>query len=452
MTSAFRGLASWSLAVMACSMAHGAELADLSRGVGYREVRTAHEQFMAGEPTRAERLEAMRQIVRSSRYGQRGLERIFHDFDGRYALDPRIHGVEKSVRMLASPNVAQQRGYMRELVYAQGFHNDPRFQLVSMNEDRARAWGRTDADIVVRHQETGRQVRLEVKDVSLASQQTNMAKYKLQIDKMAKEARLTGELQFWFNRRPVLPELQEYALQRGVVAVGEVKTGGASRGLDLREARQLVHREALRVDQFRTGLAVASLVYGPWLLIEDAPETLRVIGVAGDWRSMSLNDQLRLGEHASRTLAGAGMTIAGGASFGGRFVPITMQGPLSAVARAGGWGSLAALGAGEVFLVVRYRSGDLSGREFWTTQMVMASTATGTFIGGWVGTVSGSAVPFVPLGALIGGLAGSAAGGYAGKTLAQHSAEWFYERQQGKFDDQFGQAVYTAYGIAFPAK
>ena len=84
--------------------AWGAELFALPASSTYLEVKTLHEQFLGEQPSRQARLQALRDIVRASPYGERGLKHIFKNFEGAHAIDPRIQGVEQSVRLLTLPN------------------------------------------------------------------------------------------------------------------------------------------------------------------------------------------------------------------------------------------------------------------------------------------------------------------------------------------------------------
>lgn len=213
------------LAVFVSSVALAQAVAKPRVGGTYQEIKTWHEHLLATEPSLSQRRAAMRAVVRSGPLGERGLQRIFNNFEGRLALDPRIPGVERNVRLLASSSMSQRKGYVREVLYAANIHADRRFELVEMGRKLDRPWGKTDADILFRHKKTGRVIRLEVKDYSLRSQVTNEAKLKHQISKMAKEARLTGEQQIWINRRSVTPEIRRYATRRGVVVLANVGTG-----------------------------------------------------------------------------------------------------------------------------------------------------------------------------------------------------------------------------------
>ncbi|TVO58591.1 hypothetical protein [Denitromonas halophila] len=213
------------LAVFVSSVALAQNVAKPPVGGTYQEIKTWHERLLTTAPSLSQRQAGMRAVVRSGPLGQRGLQRIFNNFEGRLALDPRIPGVERNARLLASSSKSQRKGYVREVLYAANIHADRRFELIEMGRKLDRPWGKTDADILFRHKKTARVVRLEVKDYSLRSQVTNEAKLKHQISKMTKEARLTGEQQVWINRRSVTPEIHRYATRRGVMVLSNVGTG-----------------------------------------------------------------------------------------------------------------------------------------------------------------------------------------------------------------------------------
>jgi len=262
--NSLRHLLAGPLALSVVCSAFAGDTSRLYTGISYQEGRTWHEQFLRGEPTKAERLEAMRSVVRTSRFGERGLRRIFRDFSGRHSIDPRIPGVEQSVLLQLSASTSQTKGYRRELLYASAFHNDPRFSLKEMNRVLVRPWGSTDADIVIRHRSTGLYGRVEVKDYSLGSQTTNLRDLKVQIDKMAREGRRAGQPQFWINRREVLPSIRRYANKKGIVVLGNVSTGRSSWGntISTKEAMAMLDQKFINVDRARTIFAGGQLAYG----------------------------------------------------------------------------------------------------------------------------------------------------------------------------------------------
>jgi hypothetical protein len=77
-----------------------------STNMTYREVKTWHQEFLASIPSGAERTNAIRDVLRSSRTGERGLQRVYKNFDGRWWIDPRVPGVEQSALLQRSVDAA----------------------------------------------------------------------------------------------------------------------------------------------------------------------------------------------------------------------------------------------------------------------------------------------------------------------------------------------------------
>jgi hypothetical protein len=245
----------------------------LQPGVSYKDAKTWHEQFMQGGPTKAERLDAMRSLVLASPVRARGLEQIYRNFDGLYSIDPTIPGVEKSVLMQLSSSKQQAKGYRREVLYAVAYHNDPRFSLVEMNRPLRRTWGNTDADLVIRHHQSGQSGRIEVKDYSVNSQRTHLSKLKVQIDKMSLEGRKTGQLQFWMNARPVIPAVYQYGEKSGVLVSGNVKTGKtiAPGAISISEAMSHHEQQFVRANLNRASIGAGGLAFAAWGLKNSIP-------------------------------------------------------------------------------------------------------------------------------------------------------------------------------------
>jgi hypothetical protein len=436
------------LSLAAIWPAHAADLSGLNKDMTYREVKSWHEQFLRGEPVPADRLEAMRSIVRTSQFGGRGLTRIYGNFEGNRSIDPLIRGVEQTVLLQRSASNSQAKGYRRELLYAIEFSNDPRFSLEEMNRALNRSWGNTDADIVIRHKSTGLYGRVEVKDVSLASQATNLTKYKGQMDKMALEARLTGQPQFWINRRKVHQDLQKYANEKGVVALGEVKTGRSPAGNEMssKDAMNAVAKEMAQATQRRAIAGSTGLAYGAWMLVESVPGALDAFHTVLNSEARTAQAWRRLGEQGSYTMAGGGMTLSGGALLWSRYASEGVQGQLFHLSRIGGIASFAALGLGEAFLISRHVYGDVSSREFWTTQSVLGSALVGGIAGSWVGGAIG-ALWENPLTIDIGAVLGGAAGTWAGQRIGALGADYYYDWRFAKLDQEFGKFVYERYGV-----
>ena len=434
------------LAVAVVGPAYGLDQTGLYKGIPYQEAKTWHEQFLRGEPTRAERLDGMRSLIKASKFGDRGLQRIYNNFEGRYAIDPRIAGVEKTVLLQMSGSASQTKGYRRELLYGTAFYNDPRYSLLEMNRQLKRPWGNTDADIVIRHQRSGLYGMVEVKDYSLKSQSTNLGSLKEQIDKMAREGRRTGKPQFWMNRRDVLPEVQRYASTKGVFALGNVSTGQSPIGKTMSSAEALdaMDREFARVGRERVVRGGGGLAFGTLMLINAAPTAWEDIQAVWDPASQSTQAWLRLGEYGSYTLAGGSMVASGSALLASRFVGDELQGTLYSLGKWGGVASAGLFAVGEGFLIARYVRGDVSSREFRTNQWILATTGLGSFGGSWLGATFGMFFFHEPT--WTGGL-GGLTGGWLGQKVGQWSADAHYEAKYAKLDQAFGQAVCARYGV-----
>ena len=415
----------------------------------YREIKTSYEQFLGGQPSKAARLDYMRTIVRESQLGTARADRLYHNFEGRYSIDPRIPGVEKTVILTQSSNPNQAKGYRRELLYAVSIHNDPNFSLEAMNKPLKRPWGNTDADIVFRNKSTGLYGRIEVKDYSLNSQTTNLKKLKIQIDKMAKEARYTGQPQVWINRREVHDEVLKYAKSKGVFVLDRVSTGQSpnAKTISSTEAWGRVDREIIRVNRTRTAVASGQLAFGAWMLADSMPNAWEDYQAALNPDTESTQAWLRFGESGSKAFAGGAMTASGGSALASKFAGAELQGSLYRYGRVGGVTALAALGASEVFAIARYRNGDVSSRDFWTTQYVMGTSASGGAVGGWIGTISGALVTKNPYLTTLAGTTGGTVGAGVGDIVGRKTSEIYYEWKFAKLDEAFGKFVYRCYGI-----
>lgn len=426
---------------------HAANLPELNRDMTYREVKTWHEKFLADSPSRMARLDAMRAVITSSRFGQRGLDNIYGNFEGSRAIDPSIPGVEKTALLQRSASNSQAKGYRRELLYAIEFHNDPRFSLEEMNRILKRPWGNTDADLVIRHSATGLYGRIEVKDVSLASQAANLDKYKEQIAKMSREARLTGQPQVWANRREVHPALLAYARENRVVALGEVRTGRSLAGseMPIGDAKGVVDQTMTRTRRGRDVAGGAGLAFGTWMLLNSAPGAATALQAVLKSETRSAEAWRSLGEHGSNAAAGGGMVLSSGALMASRFVNESTQTRLFYLSRAGGVASVMGMVAGEAFLIARYVHGDVTSRDLWTTQWVIAASGGGAFTGAWAGRALGSMGG--PVTADAAAFLGSVAGGWLGGHVGTRTADSYYEWKFGELDKAFGRFVYDRYGV-----
>jgi len=414
----------------------------------YASIRTWHEQYLATSPGQRGRVDALRQIVRSGSLGERGLQRIFHNLEGRMAIDPSIPGVEKTARLLASPNRAQVKGHTRELLYAIGIHNDGRNSLIEMSRKLDRPWGKTDADIVLRNHRTGLYGRIEVKNYSLRSQITNQAQLTAQMGKMAREARLTGQPQFWINRHGITPQLRRYAARSGILTLDKVGTGqrlpAGTQSFNQALAKMDAH--FMRVAQRRAMFGGTMIGFGVGLLTESLPETWAAVQGLSDHNHPGAWS--RLGSAGSYSIAGAGMIVSGSAlSFAPRFAEAT-QGRLYAVGKLGGAFSVAVLGAGVAIDISRYHNGAISAEELWRRAAHASSVAAGGTTGAWLGssiTAVATANPaLAAAGGIAGGLLGTSIMTYAGGAILDQTMEAARQRH----DQAFGESIYRRYGLA----
>lgn len=424
----------------------------INRPKTYQDVKTAYEQLMAGKPSKAQRLEFMRATMRESRLGAVRADRLFHNFEGSYSLDPGIPGVMESTLLTRSSSQSQAKGYRREILYAQAISNDPRYSLHAMNSPLKRSWGNTDADITFHHQSTGLFGRIEVKDYSVNSQTTNLKKLKIQINKMAMEAKYSGQPQFWMNRREVLPELRLYAADKGVIILGNVSTGQTLKGnvISSREGLDRYEKEIVKADRTKTAIAGAQLAFGALMLIDSMPTAWNDYQLATNPDTESTQAWLRFGESGSKVFTGGAMTVAGSAEITRRVAATRfqagpeVQGKLFRLGRTGGITSVVAMGLAEGFSIARYRYGDVSSKDFWTEQWVMGTSASGGLIGSWTGGLASAVFVKNPIwGALVGGATGTR----VGEKFGVKTAEWQYEWKFARIDEEFGKFVYQCYGL-----
>ena len=193
----------------------------------YPEIKTLHEQAMMVAPTKAQKLQYIRDTVLKGKNGGVRLVKVFENLEGRMEIDPDIPGLSKNILLTASDNPNVVTGAVRNHLYATRVFHDSRFKLLSMDEPQYGLDGKmiTDKDIVFEHRLTGIRCRIESKNVKLSSQISNRQKYMNQIDKMADEFDKTGELQAWVNRGKVDPILKCYAESTGIPVFDQISTG-----------------------------------------------------------------------------------------------------------------------------------------------------------------------------------------------------------------------------------
>jgi len=154
------------------------------------------------------------------------------------------------------------------------FAADSRFEVLEINQKRTNRLGSGDADIVMKHRATGRQIRVEVKELKPESQRSDLKRLKNQILKMAEDAKKTGEAQVLINRHPVLPELREFAERHGVKVFENVNTGETTTGMDFSKVANALDHEAKTarwVGRAKAGFVLVLAVftaYEQWTIID----------------------------------------------------------------------------------------------------------------------------------------------------------------------------------------
>ncbi len=425
----------------------------------YAAAKAKHESFLTTQPTRAQRLDALRKIVRSGTLGERGLQRIFNNFEGQSAIDPTIPGVEKTARLLASSSRSQVKGHTRELLYASRIHTDRRFQLVEMNRklpshDKVsgkllRSWGSTDADIVFRHRTSGMYGRIEVKNYSLASQRTNRTYLEKQMTKMAREGNRTGQPQLWINRGGVDRKLAEFAKSKGIVVYDRVATGmqRPSNTQSFNAVRKRMDAHMVNIAQRRGMVGGTAVGLGASLLLAQLPEAWAAMGDIAALGQASTEARLRMASSGGYSLGGAGLMASGSAfAFAPRFKEVT-QNRLYAFGKFGGLLSLTPIVAGMGVDVYRYRSGAVTSEQFWESAVQASAQAAGATAGGWLGLGAVTTLSANPIAGALGATAGSVAGAkmveYAGGTVV----EKIMTAKRQRLDQAFGDAVYRQYSM-----
>lgn len=409
----------------------------------YQERKAYLAERFNGAQSSAEKLDAMRSVVRAGPVGQRGLTQIFGNFNGARAIDPDTPGVGKVVVLSTSSNAVQARGHRRELVYAQGYFSDSRFDVVELGKILRRHWGNTDADLVIRHRATGALGRVEIKEISPETQHHNLSYYKGQMDKMAREAAHTGQLQFWLNRRPLIPELEAYAERLGIEAYGNVKTGQTTHGTPFESVRDLQDRR-FKAATFRSRQS----------------EVGRVMATNGAFRpGYAVFESLRASDArllpAARAIGNAGSMLGGGAFVTAGGAPTTARSAMEPaksllvrVARVPGAVPIVLAGVDVTSVAVAYRRADVSTRDLVTTGWVIGMGTIGSWVGGKTAavlvTTLGGSPPLAPLADLVGATAGYVVGSELGVRTADAYYDWRYEG----IDRNFGRLVYAQYGVA----
>jgi hypothetical protein len=365
------------------------------------------------------------------------LDNLFKGFEGKGYLDPAIPGVTKNLNALGSLSQQQAKGAVRTLLYATKAYQDPRFQLVGVDQPVNAPYGRTDKDLVLRHRQTGQRARVEVKDVKPASQRADLERIKGQIDKMAAEYKRTGELQAWANRQETIPAIKEYARQKGVPTYEKTKQTEFTKVLDDLDRRSVVEaRVKLAGGTLSTGAGIA-LLYTSTRGLLDAAQS--------DANDLTTN--LRIAEQSSLLAAGGGFTASGLAQLGSRLA--ATESTLAKLGSITKWGGRAGivgviLGEGLGIGIDYYKWDEMTARQR-SVSKVQHTVSIGTLaLGFGIGFVAG--LETGP-GAFAFGLA-TAGASYAAGKVATSMVEDSYNRLDDAQKEQVRAFIYQHYGVS----
>jgi hypothetical protein len=392
--------------------------------------------------------------------GNRRLTNMFGSFEGRFAIDPSIPGLDTTVRLQASASHSQVKGSARTIRYLQIMSQDPRFTVTGVNRPRVTPIGKTDADLTFRHNETGLKGRIEVKDMSADSQRRNLRDIKLQILKMGHDHRQMGEWQYWINRQGNIPEVKEFARQHGVLIYERLGTGSFRPGtesfqkfLNEQDQRFLAQARMQVVSGgVQAGLGAFLFWTGSAAALQDVRELLEQDRARRDsW--------LRLGEHGSLVMSGAGLTVGGMARVGQSFSSLQGSSRMMMAGKWGGRAGVAGFVAAEGFVLWQYASGTMSDRQFVANQATLGGGIVGSLSGAWAGAKGGAGAgaligsffgpPGTAVGASIGGtigaIGGGLAGGYVGATMGLNQASRSYHLHDQEQEERLAEFLHDLF-------
>ena len=447
----------WPFLVVPIS-SYGQELAVNTTSVSYRTPYAIAKPIVSSSFSSTSSLDQRRgAVLRAAEvgYGRRATGALGNSID---VLARTPGGLNLALR-LAVDNASVRKGALRAARVAGALNADSRFQIVALDQPARDYTGRllTDRDIAYRHRATGALGRIEVKDVSEASQRTKLQDYKRQIRLMGLEQRQTGQQQAFVNRRKMIPELREYANRHRVLMFENVVTSSRNAArtgtFSISDVFDTLDQNARVASRLRTaGIGIGLLV--------SAFEGPRAVNA---WQNYS-DGNGSLSEASFRT-----MSFASGGSFAVSGVTATLATNINASSRsamllgrigktAGPLGAALAAGAMSV-RGYQWYSGELNNRQF-TTEVTsagggIAGAWAGAGAGGWAGAkLGGVAGAFVgpegiPPGAAIGGffgsMGGAIAGAWAGQTITGIGIESIYSRLEVKQQDELLMALRRIY-------
>lgn len=429
----------------------------------YQQIKTWHEQQWALATTPSEKMEVLRQTVRQGRHsGDRRLFNQFKNFGGDFAFDTDLPGLRQSILYLASDNRNVAMGAARTLRYAGVINGDARFEFTGLNRVIENAAGKTDADLLFRHKQTGKSVRIEVKEWSPQAQRANLRRAETQFRKMAEDRRVTGRLQAWVNRRGNTPRIESLGKKYGIPVYANVATGKTAYKPGQMTLAKVLNDTDRRATFFpRTISGGLELGLGAYQLWVAGPEMWNELELLLDPDRADQASRARLGQQGSLALGGGLLTMSGGIKSLDTISKILKFQKLSSLStRLSGlsrWSGRLGVGVtllASGFVVGQYYRGDLTDRQFTQILSPMGGGVLGGLGGGWGGAALGSWVGFMcggPFGAGIGGtigaILGGFGGGYAGSSLVAYGVNTYYAIKDQSMEAERVKAIYAHYGL-----
>ena len=364
-------------------------------------------------------------VFAQSRYGSRDSVRAMVDFGvNQYlSINPNAPGLFQNHLLIASDNKQVAKGALRTQLYANTAQKGGRFDVVSLNQQRLTSIGKTDADLVLKCRVTGTLLRVEVKQLKLLTQDRNLTKYKLQLDKMALDTRI-GEKAVWVNRGPVHTEIKQYATSKGIDAYGNVKTGTIT--ATQRPSHQ--HLNNILSEQQTKILAERSSVVGR--VVANVPSA------QGSFSNRSIvTGRLPKTSMNFGKLVTSGCTLTEGL-LASQVTTNTLKrstGMLRSLKVLGIAGTVLGAGVEEVMLYNRYSNGELDTNQFLRENGKMGATiaagAGGAVAGAWIGGIGGGLIGSIVPGAgtAIGATTGAWVGGFAGGFVASWGSNQVFD-------------------------
>ena len=387
---------------------------------------------------------------------------MFKNFDGEFAFNPDLAGFRQLTSFQASDNRYVVKGAARTIRYAGVINGDSRYELTGLNQPLKNAAGKTDADILFRHKETGKNVRMEVKSWSARTQKANLKGAEAQFRKMAVDQRVSGRLQVWVNDEPNIPPIEALGKKYRITIYGNVATGKRTSKPGQMTLAKVLNDTDRRAAFFSRNIGgsfeIGLGAYQLWVAGRGAWNELEILldpdrADQASWE--------HLGQQGSLALGGGLLTVSGGIKLTdalGEVLKIqrlsSLSSKLSGLSRwSGRLGVGVTLLAGG-FVAWEYYRGGLTDRQFTQVLLPLGGGLLGGAGGAWGGAALGSWVGFLcggPVGAGIGGtigaIVGGFGGGYAGSSLAGYGISAYHEIKDQDMEAERVKAIYAHYGL-----